>query len=109
MKANLSPISARYQANDVVFYMYHYSSCFPVFYYVERVTDKSVYVIPLNKYNYGYTLGGGSYQAVPDVEHIAGRSKRLSIRPDGYAYITYYGHLQRLDIWDGKPVDCFSD
>ena len=109
MKANLTPISGRYQANDVVFYMYQYSSRFPVFYRVDRVTEKSIYITAVSKYNFGYTLGGGSYKAIPNLDRIEGRSKRLSIRPDGYAYITYYGHLERLEVWSGSPVDCFSD
>lgn len=109
MKANFTPISCRYQANDIVFYTYHYSSCFPVFYRVERVTEKSIYVTAIGKKNYNYSPGGGSYQATPDQDAIQGKTKRLSIRPNGYAYITYYGHLERLDIWDGSPVGCFSD
>ena len=108
MNANLTPKTARYQANEVVFYMYQYSSRFPVFYQVTKVTEKSICVAPIDKIRYGYTMGGGSYQAIPDASK-PGRVRRLSIRPDGYAYITYYGHLQRLDAWDGCPVDCFSD
>lgn len=97
-----------YKPGDIVYYMYTYSSRFPVFYQVTKVTDKSVFVAPIGRYNYGYTLGGGSYQVVPAVNN-PGPARRLSIRPNGYAYITYYGHLERLDIWNGSPINCFSD
>lgn len=97
-----------YKPGDIVYYEYAYSSRFPVFYQITKVTDKSVFVAPIDKIRYGYTLGGGSYQAIPDASK-PGRVKRLSIRPNGYAYITYYGHLERLDIWNGSPISCYSD
>lgn len=108
-KTSLLKSNGRYSAYQIVYYMYQYSSCFPVFYQVVRTSDKSVWVTPIGKMNYNYSPGGGSYKTEPSPGSIQGKTKRLSIRPDGYAYITYYGHLQRLDIWDGKPVDCFSD
>ena len=97
-----------YKPGDIVYYMYQYSSRFPVFYKVDRVSDRSVWVTPIGKYMSG-TMGGGSYQTVPAVDRIDGRTKRVSIRPNGYAYITYYGHLERLDVWNGSPINCYSD
>ena len=97
-----------YQVGDIVYYMYRYSSTFPVFFKVTKVSDKSVWVTEVDKAHTNITPGYASYDCSPVPEREIGRNRRVSIRPNGYAYIKAY-YTERLEPWDGTVISGYSD
>jgi len=99
----------KYKEGDIVYWMYCYSGTFPSFYKVIKVGPRSIWVSRMGSKHSNVTMGYGSYDAVPDESNVSDKVKRISLRPNGMAYITYYGHKQVLNVWTGKPISCMSD
>ena len=98
-----------YKAGDVVYWMYNYSSSFPKFYKVIKVGPKSIWISGMGSKRSNATMGWGSWNAVPDENSISDRVRRISLRPNGRAYVTYCGYREELYVWDGNPISCMSD
>jgi hypothetical protein len=99
----------KYKEGDIVYWMYCYSGVFPNFYKVIKVGPRSIWVSRMGSKHSNVTMGYGSYDAVPDESNVSDKVKRISLRPNGVAYVTYYGHKESLNVWTGKPINCMSD
>ena len=101
--------STTYTPGQIVFYMYNFNSCFPVFYKVTKITAKSIYIVEIGKSYGNIAPGFSSYDCAPDPDRITGRERRVLVQPDGYGYINYYGYRFALEAWKGSPISGYSD
>jgi hypothetical protein len=98
-----------YKEGDIVYWMYCYSGVFPNFYKVVKVGPKSIWVSSMESKHSNVTMGYGSYDAIPDENRVSSKVRRIALRPNGVAYVNYYGHKQALNVWGGNPINCMSD
>lgn len=102
--------STSYKVGDIVYYMYNLSGSFPVFFEVTGLTRCCIKVRPLKKKYINISAGFSTFDAVPDTWSALGEpSKLINIRPDGFAYVSYYSYRFALRHWDGVPVSGFSN
>lgn len=101
----------QYKVNDIIYWVYAYSSVFPNFYKVTKVTEQSIFVVPVPTIHTGITAGFASSLCTPDTDHDTTnqKPKRIARSKDGNYYFKYCGYKQNLHLWTGEKIASHSD
>lgn len=94
-----------FKPGDILDASYHYSAKIPYFYIVTRVSEHSIWARPLGKIVVRSDGYGQNGEVMPD---LAKKGDEVMARIRRGNYIEF-GRCCTAHLWDGKPVDFYTD